>query len=164
MHDAVTMSSGLMPSYKVVGFSDSGFPNVSFAMQLPETQSSTNSVSMPGGTVTTLLDNFLRGDRDTNMRNSNGSILQALALMNDSFVMTRIDPGGATPNQLLSQNLTLPTDQMINNMFLGVLSRYPTADEMQTATAIVTAGGSKASGAVNLLWSLYNKVDFIFNY
>ena len=35
---------------------------------------------------------------------------------------------------------------------------------MTQAQAILQAGGSQASGAVNLLWSLYNKVDFMFNY
>ena len=158
IHDAVAMSSGQMPSYKVAGFSESGFPNVSMAMQLPDV------TDMGGVGVNAFLDSFLRGDRDLQQRRSDGSILQTLGLMNDPFVMSRIDPGGNNSNQLLSQNLNKPTDQMINALFLGVLSRYPTASEMTTATNIVNGGGSKASGAVNLLWSLYNKVDFIFNY
>src|SRR5262249_1096591 len=58
IHDAVIQSSGVMPSYKVTGFSDQGFGNVTFVMQLPDT------VNQPGGTMTTLLDNFMRGNRD----------------------------------------------------------------------------------------------------
>jgi hypothetical protein len=158
MHDAVVQSSGIMPSYKVTGFSDLGFGNVAYAMQLPDV------VNTPGGTVTPLLDSFFRGNRDDQPRRTDGSILQALALMNDPFMMTRIDPGGKTGNQLLLQNLRQPNDQLVNALFLGVLSRYPTDAEMKQALAIVQAGGSQASGAVNLLWSLYNKVDFMFNY
>lgn len=158
IHDAVAQSSGILPSYKVTGFSDSGFPVINFAMQLPDV------VDLGGVGANAFLDSFLRGDRDTQQRRPDGSILQTLGLMNDPFVMSRIDPGGTNANQLLAQNLTKPNDQMINNMFLGVLSRYPTASEMQTAMSILNAGGSKSAGAVNLLWSLYNKVDFIFNY
>jgi hypothetical protein len=158
VHDAVAQSSGLMPSYKITGFTDQGFPAVGFAMQLPDV------VNMPGGTTTAFLDNFLRGNRDDQPRRTDGSIPQALGLMNDNFMMTRIDPGGANANQLLAQNITKPVDQMINALYLGVLSRYPTDTEMQNATAAIAAAGSRASGSVNLLWSLYNKVDFVFNY
>jgi hypothetical protein len=158
VHDAVVQSSGIMPNYKVTGFSDIGFPNVTLAMQLPDT------VNMPGGTMTTLLDNFMRGNRDDQARRTDGSILQALGLMNDNFIMTRIDPGGANANQLLAQNLKKPNDQFINALYLGVLSRYPSDAEMKTALNIVLGAGSQAAGGTNMLWVLYNKVDFIFNY
>jgi hypothetical protein len=158
IHDAVVQSSGVMPSYKVTGFSDIGFPNIAFAMQLPDT------VNVPGGTATTFLDNFFRGNRDDQPRRADGSILQALGLMNDNFIMTRIDPGGANANQLLAQNLRKPNDQLINALYLGVLSRYPSDAEMKAAQAIVTAAGSQAAGGTSLVWSLYNKVDFVFNY
>jgi hypothetical protein len=84
--------------------------------------------------------------------------------MNDNFIMTRIDPGGANANQLLAQNLRKPNDQLINALYLGVLSRYPSDAEMKAAQAIVTAAGSQAAGGTSLVWSLYNKVDFVFNY
>ena len=158
IHDAVAQSSGQLPSYKVTGFSDQGFPLVNFAMQLPDV------ADLGGVTANAFLDSFLRGDRDTQLRRPDGSILQALGLMNDSFVMTRVDLGKVTDNQLLAQNLTKPMDQMINAMYMGILSRNPSDAEMQTATTMVNAAGSRASGAVNLLWSLYNKVDFVFNY
>src|SRR5262249_17967004 len=34
IHDAVVQSSGLLPNYKITGFSDQGFPALSFAMQM----------------------------------------------------------------------------------------------------------------------------------
>ena len=57
-----------------------------------------------------------------------------------------------------------PDDQLINALYLGVLSRYPNAAEMKTAQAVITAAGSQAAGGTSLLWALYNKVDFVFNY
>ena len=36
---------------------------------------------------------------------------------------------------------------------------------MATAQAAIPSGGSTRTAAVqNLVWSLYNKVDFVFNY
>jgi hypothetical protein len=158
IHDAVVQSSGVMPSYKVTGFSDLGFPNIAFAMQLPDT------VNMPGGTITPFLDSFFRGNRDDQARRSDGSILQTLGLMNDNFIMSRLIPGGNNANQLLAQNLRKPNDQLINALFLGVLSRYPSDTEMKQSQAQLQSAGSQAAGALNILWSLYNKVDFVFNY
>jgi hypothetical protein len=158
LHDAVVQSSGVMPAYKVAGFSDSGFPILSFAIQLPDT------VNMPGGTMNAFLDSFFRGNRDDQPRRTDGSILQTLGLMNDNFIMTRIDPGGNNANQLLAQNLRKPNDQLINALYLGVLSRYPSDDEMKQAQSIMQKAASQAAGGTNLLWALYNKVDFTFNY
>ena len=158
IHDAVVQSSGVLPTYNIRGFSDAGFPTLNFAMQLPDT------VNVPGGAATVFLDSFLRGNRDDQLRRGDGSILQTLGLMNDNFIMTRIDPGGRSANQLLAENLSKSTDELIRGLYLGVLSRYPTDAEMKTAQAAMVAAGSKASGGTNLLWSLYNSVAFIFNY
>ena len=52
----------------------------------------------------------------------------------------------------------------MNNLFLAVLSRYPTPQEMATALGNLSNTATRTQEAQNLLWSLYNKVDFIFNY
>ena len=52
----------------------------------------------------------------------------------------------------------------MNNLFLAVLSRYPTTQELTAALANLSTASTRNSEAQNLLWSLYNKVDFIFNY
>jgi len=157
IHDAIVQSSGLIPSYKIAGFSDQGYNTVSWAMQFPDT------VNTPGGSVTAFLDSFLRPNRDDAPRSADGSVLQALNLMNDPFVMSRTAAAGANPNQLLKNNLGQSNAQLVNALFLGVLSRYPTGAEMSAAvTALQT--GDRTQSARNLLWSLYNKVDFVFNY
>ena len=107
-------------------------------------------------------ERFLRGNRDDETRSSEGSISQALDLMNDPFVMSRTRSTGAQ-SSLLVANLNLSNNQLINNLFLSVLSRYPTSDEMTQAVSHISSG-NHALQAENLLWSLYNKVDFIFNY
>jgi hypothetical protein len=76
--------------------------------------------------------------------------------------MTRTKSTGPATS-LLAQNLNLPNDQLVNKLFLTVLSRYPTSAEMAAGLNILTTG-TRNQSAENLLWSLYNKVDFVFNY
>ena len=153
VHDAVAQSSNVIPLYKITDF---GMTN--WAMQFPEPK------NVPGGAVGYFLDTFERGNRDDQTRRGDGSILQALSLINDNFVMSRIKPsgtGGAT--NLLAANMGLTDDQLIQNLYLAVLSRYPTAAEKNTAMAQLQSG-TRLLQAEDLLWSLYNKVDFVYNY
>ena len=115
------------------------------------------------GHISMWLDSFLRGNRDDQPRAGDGSILQALNLMNDSFVMTRTAPGspaGALLPGLLSQS----NANLVNSLFLNILSRYPTPTEMSQALQSLSTTSTRSQQAQNLLWTLYNKVDFIFNY
>ncbi len=159
IHDAIAQSSNILPVYRI-GSVPSG--PLTWAMQFPEPR------NMPGGTTTAFLDSFLRGNRDEEDRRGDPALTQALNLMNDSFVMTRVRASGTGASaSLLAKSLPMADDQLVDNLFLNVLSRYPGEDEKKTALANL-ASGSGAAGrqqkAENLLWSLYNKVDFIFNY
>jgi hypothetical protein len=57
----------------------------------------------------------------------------------------------------------MPDDQLNQNLYLSVLSRYPTQDEKNTPITQLGTG-NRLQQAEDLLWSLYNKVDFIYNY
>ncbi len=158
IHDAIAQSSGLLPSYAM----DRNYPGVGtiqLAMKLPEPLSTPDGLR---GTVAAFLDSFLRGDRDEEDRRGDGSITQALSLMNDSFVMQRIRSTGNT-NLLLARNINLSDDNLINTLFLTVLSRYPSDSERIAAQAQLRSG-NRNQAAEDLLWSLYNKVDFLYNY
>jgi hypothetical protein len=153
LHDAVAQSSNILPRYTLA-------LNVpaTWAMQFPEPLG-TPTLRDP---VTAFLDAFLRGNRDDQARSAEGSISQALNLMNDNFVMSRTKSTGAATS-LLVQNVNLPNNQLVNILFVSVLSRYPTTEEMTRAVNQLTSG-NRGQQAENLLWSLYNKVDFVFNY
>jgi hypothetical protein len=153
LHDAIAQSSNLIPSYTVASNG-----TLSYAMQFPEPLNTPSA----GNAATPLLDAFLRGNRDDQVRSGDGSISQALDLMNDPFVMSRIRSNG--PNtSLLVQNLNLPNDQLVNKLYMAVLSRPPSATELSAAINVLTTG-TRSTSAENLLWALYNKVDFVFNY
>ena len=62
----------------------------------------------------------------------------------------------------LNAHLTDP--QLVNQLYMTVLSRYPTGAEMQTATTYLGTNPNHSQAAEDLFWSLFNKVDFVFNY
>ena len=166
--DAVMQSSGTFPLYKYTGFTDSGYPTYSYMMQNPDV------VSAPSdGTMSPFLDSFLRGNRDDQPRKQDGSILQALNLMNSPIIEQRLATTGTNASQLLVKNLGLGNTDLVNTLFLSILSRYPTPLELlQSLCQLGTpengmscpVPSNRTSTVQDLVWSLYNKVDFVFNY
>jgi hypothetical protein len=132
-------------------------------MQLPDTT---------GGNAG-FLNTFLRGNRDTNLRSGDASILQSLTLMNNTFVTNRIQQGNRVtiPNQpeipstvrKLLADTTLNNDQIVTQLYLYTLSRYPTDAEKAKLLPYFASQG-KTQATENIQWTLLNKVDFIFNY
>jgi len=161
IHDAIVQSHGVPVTYN-----NSVWGPVNWAMQFPEPLNTPERIARPGeavrtdSTVMTFLNVFLRGNRDDQKRNGDVSVAQALALMNDPFVVSRL----GTNTGILAQVLPLPDDRLIKTLYLTVLSRYPTPEEHASAMANLKAPNNRAQEAQFLLWSLYNKVDFIFNY
>jgi len=152
LHDALVESSGVPNNMRIAGFADP----IPWAMQLPDTQT-------PGGAVGAFLNTFLRGDRDENPRRKDLSVAQSLDLMNDPFVIQRVRASTATG--LLARLLATPlsNSDLVEALYLNVLSRHPTAEEKLKAITLLQTG-TRRTQAEDLLWSLYNKVDFIFNY
>jgi hypothetical protein len=154
--DAITQSSGVTATYTNANWNPT---TVNWAMKLPEPRNTGGN-----GTAASVgfLDAFLRGNRDDQDRRGDGSISQALDLMNDNFIMQRVNSSAAT--SLIVKALALPNDQLVSTLFLNVLSRYPTAAEMSTALQNLQTQATRTTEARYLYWSLYNKVDFVFNY
>jgi len=152
LHDVLVQSSGVPSNLRVRGNPDP----IPWAMQLPDTQS-------PRGPIGAFLDTFLRGDRDENPRRGDLSVSQALDLMNDPFILQRVQ--ASNENGLLARLLSsgINDEGLVTSLYLNVLSRYPTQDEIVTAVSVLQTG-NRRQRAEDLLWSLYNKVDFIFNY
>jgi len=156
VHDAITQSSGMVPTYNMGAV----YGTTSWAMQLPEPLNTPDG----GGAINNFLNAFLRGNRDDQARSSDGSISQALDLMNDNFVMSRVQMARAPQTSLLAKAAALPNDQAVNMLFMNVLSRNPTSAEMTTAMTNLGNTSTRGQELENLLWALFNKVDFIFNY
>jgi hypothetical protein len=112
---------------------------------------------------------FLPGNRDDQPRRPDGAIQQALVLMNDSTVMNKLvtSAAGAASESLLSSALSLTRNQdLVNMLYINILSRFPTTAENTTAATLLgtATGTTRTQKAQELMWTLYNKVDFMFNY
>jgi len=84
--------------------------------------------------------------------------------MNDNMVMSKLNATGSGATQSLLGNALAGDDPtLINLLYLNILSRYPTDAEKQAANALL-GSGTRAQKAQELMWTLYNKVDFLFNY
>jgi hypothetical protein len=155
IHDAIVKATGILPNPP---YSFDTLPAVQWAMQLPDTREPRRNFA-----VATFLNAFGRGDRDLNLRRSDGSLSQALTLMNNVFVMSRIHQAntGSRVATLLAQ--TSDAQTIIRQLFLWTLSRQPTADELAFFTPTFQQQGSRVA-AEGLQWVLLNKMDFIFNY
>ncbi|MGD0776333.1 MAG: DUF1549 domain-containing protein [Candidatus Solibacter sp.] len=160
-YPCTTVTSGAcsVPGYTVTGWTELNMGRPTYAMQFPDAINTE-------GTTNTFLDSFLRGNRDDQPRRGDGSILQALNLMNASLIEGKLALTGATASSLLVAVVALNNTDAVNKLFLNILSRYPSAAEMSTALgSLPTANGAARNSAMqDLAWSLYNKVDFVFNY
>jgi hypothetical protein len=154
VHDAIVMAAGVPTAYGL-----GQLPTVQWAMQLPETSPEPRS----NGAVNTFLNLFLRGNRDQNARSGEATILQALNMMNNTFVTTRLRnaTAGSTVNRLLA-NRDYSDSRVVEELFLTALSRFPTAEELSVGTETLKA--NRIQGAENLMWVLLNKIDFLYNY
>jgi hypothetical protein len=155
--DAISQTSGVTPAYTNPNWNPT---TVNWAMKLPEPLNTGGNGTTAASSI--FLDAFLRGNRDDQARRGDGSISQALDLMNDNFVMSKVNSTATTT--LIVKALALPNDQLVNTLFLNILSRYPTATEMSAALQNLQTQATRTQEARYLYWSLYNKVDFVFNY
>jgi hypothetical protein len=127
-------------------------------MQLPDT------IEPRGNGVVQFLNSFIRGDRDVKPRSQEPSIQQALSLMNNNFVMSRIHNNNAGSNvQKILSNASTPAADIVKQLYLNTLSRNPSQAELDRLTPLFTSMGRREA-AEAIQWSLLNKMDFIFSY
>jgi hypothetical protein len=147
--DAIMKSTGVGASISVTG-QPTPFPR---AMMMPD--------PTEGGGYRTFLNNFGRGNRDDEMRTSDGSIVQALTLLNDPIVVTRTR---STVTGSTTQKLKGVTDTAVitDTLYLSTLSRYPSTAERQAAVAYLKSG-DLVRKTEDLQFALLNKLEFLFN-
>ncbi|MSO23048.1 MAG: DUF1549 domain-containing protein [Acidobacteria bacterium] len=91
---------------------------------------------------------------------SKGSIVQASILLNSPLIRERVRvQKGSRLESLLTHEPPYSNDQIVEELFLATLSRFPTADERNTAVKLLQ--DFHAQGAEDLLWSLINHLEFL---
>lgn len=124
------------------------------AMQLPDP-------TEPRAAMGVFLNGFGRGDRDTTTRSRDGSIVQALGMLNDSFVTTRVRNGGnSTVQRILGA--TRDPGTIADELYIATLSRRPSSTERAAAMAWL-GGGDIVRRTEDLQYALLNRLEFLFN-
>ncbi len=154
IHDTLSQASGNWVNYTPQGYAES----VRSAWRMPDP-------TEPGGAAGTLMTTFLRGNRDTQPRRQEGSILQSLTLLNDTYIRDRIRLS-SSPN--LRAVAAVPNNSLvIDELFLLYLGREPNEAEKNKALAAfakATTAALRNATIEDLAWVLVNKVDFLINY
>jgi hypothetical protein len=148
--DAITRATGVRQNYTVEGLT------IERAMQLPDPTEPRGRQGAGG-----FMSGFGRGDRDTALRTNEGSIVQALSLLNDSFVTTRVRSlNNSTVQRLLAQ--TQDRGTLVDELYIATLSRRPTAAERAAGIAALNSGDLSRK-TEDLQYALINRLEFLYN-
>ena len=110
------------------------------------------------------LELFGRPARDTGQdseRNNHLTAAQKLCLLNSSQMQKKIESSRMIEFQTSSNRA--PAD-IATGMYLGILSRFPTAEEIKTTQDYFQSGIGKRQAAVDLAWALMNSTEFLYRH
>ncbi len=121
------------------------------------------SITLPDGSISSaLLELFGKPARDTGLegeRISRPAAAQRLHLLNSSHVQRKIE---ASPRfQFLMRNAKTPR-AFAAGLYLTILSRYPTEDELKAVEA--NSRTVRREAAVDLAWALINSTEFVYRH
>jgi len=154
--DAISQATGIFNDIPITGTSK----KVKYVMQ-------TYSPEDVTGKDLEAMRQFLalagQGSRNNVDLHQGGSMLEASSMLNSRFVKDRIKVGEkGLLAQLLGHNPPLSNDEIVDDLFLGFLARFPRQGEK--AVAIQTLEQHHGQGLEDLAWALVNKPEFILNY
>jgi hypothetical protein len=124
------------------------------------------SIALPDGSITSsFLEMFGRSPRDTGLeseRNNRPTAAQRLHLLNSSHVLSKIEQSRKL--QALIQSRANPRE-LATSLYLMILSRFPTEEELQVVLAYSPSGVPKRRGtAMDLTWALINSAEFLYRH
>lgn len=141
---------------------------------IPENQ---RSIKLSDGSITSpFLDLYGRPPRDTGYvseRNNTPSASQKLHLLNSTHIQNKIHQNKKllgmytqkVKGKKKPQTRWKDPAESIENMYLTILSRYPTAKETNAAIAYARDSGvSRYDASVDMVWALLNTKEFIFKH
>jgi len=96
-------------------------------------------------------------------RSNEPSIAQALHLMNSEEIMSKVHGREGTARRLARSDKE--PRAIIDELYLGTLSRYPTDRERALMLGVFTEAGEDRQGAVeDVLWAILNTRGFVYNH
>jgi hypothetical protein len=133
------------------------------------------AVALPDGSITSpFLAVFGRSARATGMeneRNNKPVSAQWLHLLNSSHIQRKLEQGPKL-KAIIDSGRKRP--EIVEELYLTILSRFPTTNEVANAEAYGTSApankGGQASGPrrredwVDIAWSLINSAEFLYRH
>jgi hypothetical protein len=122
------------------------------------------SIALADGSISsTFLELFGRSPRDTGYfaeRSVRMTAGQRLHLLNSSHILRKIQQG---PGLGFARATSNPR-QAIERLYLKILSRYPTAEELEEARALAPFGSRRSADLTDLAWALINSSEFLYRH
>jgi hypothetical protein len=95
-------------------------------------------------------------------RGTEPSIAQALHLMNSRTTMNKVQDVHGRARQLAGSNLS--PGQILDELYLASLSRFPTDSERELMLQAFAESNDRRLAAEDILWTLLNTKEFVFNH
>lgn len=119
------------------------------------------AIALPDGSISSsFLETFGRPARDTGLEAERVSRLtapQRLHLLNSTHIQRKLEQGPAL-QRLFRANR--PPREILQDLYLTILSRPPTSAEREAALAHLGAGNPRAA-TLDLAWALINSTEFL---
>jgi hypothetical protein len=124
------------------------------------------AISLPDGSISSaFLDLFGKPARDSGLeseRNNRSSDAQRLHMLNSTHVQRKIQQG---PKLVAMMQDAKNPREMVSQLYLTVLSRYPTDEEWKVVAAHAQSGAPRGqAAAVDLAWGLINSAEFLYRH
>jgi hypothetical protein len=122
------------------------------------------AVAIADGSITSpFLTLFGRSARVTGLeseRLTNPVPAQWLLLLNSSLIQRKLEQGPGIRAILALKG----RNRVVEELYLTILSRRPTVEELQTCAAYARSAGSAREPAIDLAWALINSHEFLYRH
>ena len=123
------------------------------------------SIALPDGSISSsFLELFGKPPRDTGVeaeRNNRITDAQRLHLLNSSHVQRKIQQ---SPKLAAMMRDIKNPQELVNQLYLAILSRYPSDDEWKAVAAHSQSGVRGQAAIVDLVWALVNSTEFLYRH
>ncbi len=124
------------------------------------------AIALPDGSITSsFLELFGRPARATGMENERLNRLiptQRMHLLNSSHIQRKLE---RNPNLKLLLKAKLQPNETVEELYLAILSRFPTLGEQKIVAEYAKSGVVKGNDAwMDLVWALINSDEFLFRH
>jgi hypothetical protein len=150
LFDAVSQVAGLKPGYKIT-FSDKK------VLHILQTRSP-QDVDKSDPAMYRALQAFGQCDRYAIEADRKPSMVQAAILLNDKLIRQRLVV--QKDSRLEGLLKAAPDGQIVEELYMAALARAPEPRELAQGVAMLQA--NRTEGAEDLLWTLVNRLDFLF--